>query len=268
METIREANKESGNFTILPTECLVQFGHSIEKGANDKWYLTRLLQTVEELGVAPDGFKKFVRTGKREPVNPSTTNAIVGGGVVNTAATVEIYRQLAERGEAPKVVVHCGGRAGYLDKAALDNPTISEGKVMQEAFNSRLGEKPESQVLIEHGKTTEDDMRDGLDVALRNGCKSVTYVGLEIRLPRCKVFYEKITGETNKFNGITVNFVSAEDVIGDIARRKGRTAQWEKVLGEYKGSEGYKRTLEAELGGIQALKSGTYGQSLGGTGKT
>ncbi|MBI2196687.1 hypothetical protein HYU45_03710 [Candidatus Daviesbacteria bacterium] len=253
---------------IPPTQCLIQFGHSIEQGANGKWYLTRLLQTVEELGESTNGFRRFIRTARREPVGSDTESAIVGGGMLTTAATAEVYKQLEARGETPKVIVHCGGRAGYLEKAAAD-PIISEGRVMQQVFNDRLQSQVKSpQVLIEQSRVTEDDIRNGLETALQFGCTSATFVGLEIRLPRCRAFYEKIISETDRFAIIQVNFLAAEDVIGDIARRKGRTAQWEQVLSRYHGSEGYKRTLENEQGGIAALKAGSYGQSLGGTGKT
>lgn len=263
-----ERTQDNAQLIIPPTECLIQFGHSINRGNDGRWYLTRLLQTVEELGISPDGFKRFIRTGKGGPVSSDTTSAIVGGGMLTATATAEIYRRLTDKGEAPKVVVHCGGRAGYLDKVAADAPTITEGKVMQQVFNQRLKTQPSQQILIEHGRITGDDIHNGLETALEFECNSATFVGLEIRLARCKAFYDKITGETDKYKEIIVNFLAAEDVIGDIARLKGRTSQWEKILSAYRESEGYKRTLEAEQGGIQALKTGSYGQSLGGTGKT
>lgn len=257
------------NLTIPSTECLIQFGHSIEKGPDGKWYLTGLLQMVEELGESPDSFRGFIRTARREFVGPDTSSAIVGGGKITIAATAEVYKRLEAQGEAPKVIVHCGGRAGYLEKAAADDPTISEGKVMQQVFNDRLHSQAKSpQVLIEQNRITEDDIRNGLEIARQYDCKSTTFVGLEIRLPRCQAFYEKIISETDQFAGIKVNFLAAEDVIADIARRKGRIAQWEAILSQFHSSAGYKRTLENERGGIAALKAGTYGQSLGGTGQT
>lgn len=256
------------NLAIPPTECLIQFGHSIEKGPDGKWSLTKLLQTVEELGECPDGFRRFIRTARSESVGPATTNAIVGGGKITAAATAEVYKQLEARGEVPKVVVHCGGRAGYLEHAGAD-PSITEGKIMQQVFNARLHSQVKSpQILIEQNRITEDDIRNGLKAAVERSCKSATFVGLAIRLPRCLAFYEKIISETDWFAGIQVNFLAVEDVIGDIARRKGRTAQWEQILSEFHSSAGYKRTLENEQSGIAALKAGSYGQSLGGTGKT
>lgn len=263
----RNEQKDTLHELIPQTDCVVHFGHSIGKGQDGKWYLTRLLQTVEELGQAPDGFRRFIRTGQRDWVTPNNPSAIVGGGVIAAVAAVEMYRHLKDRGQTPKVVVQCGGRPGYLDKAAPEDPNLSEAKIMRQFFTNRLGHDPQ-QFLVEHGLTTEDDVRNGLEIAKQQKCKSVTFVGLDIRLPRCRVFYENITSQTNRYDDLEVNFLAAEDVIGDIAARRGRTPQWEKVLREYQESEGYKRTLEAEQGGIQALKANTYGQSLGGTGKT
>ncbi len=112
-------------------------------------------------------------------------------------------------------------------------------------------------------------MREGLGAARRNDCHSVTFVGLDVRLPRCRAFCEKVVQEASgAYDALEVNFLAAEDVIGWVAREKNRLPQWERILSEFRASNGYKRTLEAEQGGIQALKSGTYGQSLGGTNKT
>jgi len=262
-------NKEG--LDIPPTECLVFIGHSIEQARNDRWYQTGWLQTVEETGVAPDGFKNFIRTAERQSVNGESESAIVGGGILATVAGAEMYKQLAKKGEGPKIIAVCSGRPGYLDKAASTNQSLSETTIISRDLTNILKRHNLSAriILKDKGKNTEDDAKNGLDTAIEEGCKTITFTALEIRLPRLKAFCDKLISEYPKlYSKLKVNYVSSESIMAKIFKDKGLDNLWIQLIEKFKRSKGYQRTLDAETGGINALKAKKYGEVLGGVGKT
>ncbi len=281
MET--QANSEIREiepFHIPETDCLIEFGHGIvsrEKGKDGNktkvWMPTHLLQGVEELGLRPDGSKNFIRTGVNREVPPDDPHSIVGGGIMTVTATLEVYEDLLKRGKPPKLIVHNDGRAGFLDKASPDDPSVSEGKFMKRLFEEKLhreysGQELPEEELTQWGRNTKDDILHGLETALAHECASVSFVGLGIRLPRAEAFYEQIQEEDDRFKDIKVTFLPAEEIVKNIAMRNGREAQWQNVMEKFKSSEGYKRTLQDEEAGTRAIKKGNYGEAIGGVGKT
>lgn len=260
------------NLTNIPlTDCLVLFGHSIGKLTNGQWRPSALLQPVTEVRTANDGFRIFKRTAQRKPISDTELSAIVGGGAATIIAAAEAYSQLERKGKAPKIIAFVGGRSKYLDEAASEYPNLTEAVVMQENFNKILERKklpPPTEILQKDTKTTEDDVRTGLETAIQNDCTNVSFIGLGIRLPRCKAFYRKIVSETNVYNGITVNFIPVEYILKGRYERARHGKHWDKIWDKFTMSEGYKRTQDAELSGIKALQNGTYGQTMGGKGKT
>ena len=271
MENSIEKPTSAETLQIPQTDCYVEFGHSIGKGKDETWHLTRLLQTVEDKDEVDSetGYHWYERTGKLETVNKSTTNAVVGGGVFVTAAIAEVCKILHVSGKDPHLVIHCGGRPKYLEDNAAGDPEVSEGAVMQSEFNKRLKDtSAPPQKLINFGRTTKDDIINSLDTVLESEGKSVTFVGLGMRFPRFEALYQEVMLETDKYNSIKVHMLPAEDVLRAKALEKNRTGQFEAIWKDFTESEGYKRTTAMEEAGMKRLKESTYGQTPQGTGNT
>ena len=255
---------------IPQTDVYAQFGHSVVQGQRD-WYPTRLLQTVTNKMDDIDqetGYPWYERTGKAEPTGNDTTNVVVGGGAFVTAAMADAYTILAGQGKAPRLVIHSGGRPKYLEASS---PEISEGGVMQRAFNTRLnvrGIPLPPQRVIDTTRTTTDDIRYSLDAVLEAGGTSVTFVGLGLRFDRFMILYQNLREETDKYNGIEVYTLFAEAVLRAKALQLGRGEQFDAQWDNFTQSEGYKRTLAMEQAGIRKLAEGNYGKNPNVGGRT
>jgi len=265
---IREGIAPVERLKTPPTDCLVQIGHSIVQTGvkEDTWQLSSLLQFVEELGIAQDGFKKFRRLGQAAPITSNSEHTIVGGGRLVTFATSTLFNKLTRQNTPPKTVIHCGGRPSYLDSAAPNQPDLTEARVMSEYFNKFVGDNPQKnniiQLEISNTTNTEDDIRRSLEVALANQSRKVTFVCLALRVPRCQYFLEQIRKENpEKYEDFEIKFVTAESVLRNIAIEKNRLKEWEHFYTAFTQSPGYLRTVEAEQAGIAASQAGTYAYS-------
>jgi hypothetical protein len=119
---------------------------------------------------------------------------------------------------------------------------------------------------VEGTRTTEDDMNAVLEAGEKYG--SVSVVGLGMRLPRAKAFLKKAMDEKEEKPEVRPIFVKAENILKERYEAAGHGEWWRSTWARFINSRGYRRTKIAEQGGIAALKRGSYGQALGGTGKT
>ena len=106
----------------------------------------------------------FRRTGLWNPApDPDAGTSYLGGGEVVVEASVALYRQLAQPGNA--IALHMlGGRSDYLETAAPGTPEIDEAVVMKAmALRSLDGA---SIGTFRQTRTTEDDIGAVLKLSL------------------------------------------------------------------------------------------------------
>src|SRR4051812_45806221 len=123
----RKLEPEIQPFEYPKTDVYVQFGHSIEQYRDGSWHLTRLLQAVKNKDEfdKETGYPWPLRTAKYSKIDKKDKEAIAGGGIFVTAALVDAYESLKAEGEAPKLIIHCGGKPLYIE-----NFNASEGEIM------------------------------------------------------------------------------------------------------------------------------------------
>lgn len=267
-EVLAQLAEESRQEPLPDTDCIIEIGHNIERLRDGRFYPSSLAISVREAGSWSDGAKKYVRTG----IKPAGTvkelyqsdEAIAAGGVLEVVACAYLYDVLRSERHIPKLVIHSGGRPGYLDEAAHDQPDMTEAKPMVELFHHRIALSSSTrEIMLETGKNTKDDMRDSLTEALKAGCNSAVILSLEMRMPRCWVFVQQVTAENPQLAVIDVKYRSTEEIITLSAQNKGRLPQWEKALHEFKASKPYQRTFNDEKNGFDMAAKGMYA----GTGK-
>lgn len=155
------------------------------------------------------------------------------GGYVRVEAAAELARMYPET-----MVVTTGKGAG-------DGISPSHAMVMENELVA-LGIESKRVIREEDSTTTRSNIEQALKIANKYKWSSIIFVSNEYHLPRLRAMLE-ILGLA-----IKIDFVAAEDVISKIRPEFG------KIFKNIKITPAYKRRLESEARGIQALNSGEY----------
>lgn len=142
----------------------------------------------------------------------------------------------------------------------------SQSQIMESEL-LRLGVDKSQIKTEEYSRSTYDELSRIIALSLENDWHNIAVVTNEYHLPRVK---EMLAGlnelATNKNDesllsliprfekASNISFVSAEDVMVL------RSPHYKSVIEEAKKHPDYKKRVEAENRGLQALKSGTYGK--------
>jgi len=257
---------------VPPTDVLVNIGHSVvlmPSSKNEHLGISGSAQPIEYTGEFwRDGTPKFIRSGTQEYTPPkklwAEEKSILGGGVIAIQGAAYLYNELAQKGSAPNLVVHTGGRPGYLEGTPENE---NEALYMQQAFVKSVGtnmQENTKQVLETQGKTTKDDMRISLEQAIQNRANSITIVAIGIRLPRCKAFIDELIEQNPQYANLQVNLIPAELLMQQKASQKEKGHVWQNFWDQFAGSMPYQKTYEDEKIGYENAVAKRYA----GTGQT
>jgi hypothetical protein len=159
-------------------------------------------------------------------------------------------------GYRPDIILPAG-RPGYLQKAAADDPSVSEGSVMEHELRDLLG--PDYRITVEDkGLTTKDDALVILNAAANSEYERVLVVMMAFRIGRTEVLLQEVLAERPDLapTADNVAFVPAEAfALGSL------TDYLEMYV-----SEAHKRTVTNERFGIKrALETGKAATTGGKT---
>lgn len=93
-------------------------------------------------------------------------------------------------------------------------------------------------------------------MALEKDIRSLTFLTLEIRRPRCEALLEQTLAEHPEYCRLKIGFASAEDFLR--LRYKRHTKIFERILQEFQTSKAYELMRQREQQGIDALKDQSY----------
>lgn len=242
---------------IKPSDCLVIVGHGIEKVVGNKtdpakaprWEPTRFFYKLDERGF---------RTGFREKgITANDENVIVAGGTAETLAASELINQLQSRRKPFKLIIFAAGRPAYIQEHEPNNPGITEGRVMNRYLDKKVKvSKKAMKVFLDANRNTQDDIEGSLQTALEKDIRSLTFLTLKIRRPRCEALLEQTLAEHPEYAGLKIVFTSAEDLLR--LRYKRHTKIFERILQEFYTSKAYELMKQREQQGIDALKDQSY----------
>lgn len=131
-------------------------------------------------------------------------------------------------------------------KGGADNGKIPTHAAVMEYELLELGVKPERIIREEISTTTMSGLAQAFVLAQKHHWKSIIFVTNEFHLPRVQVMWNTLD------TSIDAHFISAEDVI--IRARP----EFRKTFEDIKAALAYRKRLESEARGIEALRSGTY----------
>jgi hypothetical protein len=247
--------KKISDIDIIPqTECLVVVGHGIERTEAGTWIPSRYIQQTI------DGYRTAV---KNIDLSPNDPNVLIAGGKIECLATIEAIEILREKPGFPRAIIYAAGRPSYLDRLEPNHPEISEGSVMNEYISRRVNIPDSTEKHILHSdKNTKDDIENALAIALRYGFKHITFIVLEIRIPRCFAFLEKAVEREPKLKDLKVNFVKAEELLGlRYGNFKAASHAWKNIETVVNSSNAYKVTKQNEDIGTAKVRDNEYNRS-------
>lgn len=275
--TLDSIRSEAERNLFPPVDVLVNIGHSVVRGGDGRLVLSGMAQPIRDTGETfPDGGKKFVRTGVEGHVpspamwrkrahnrKEEESAAIMGGGVLVNEAAVVFFNELNSRGQAPKLVVHTGGRPGYMERLRVKE---NEGVHMRKAFRRSVGRHAEYAEVLETGnKNTKGDMETALKETLDAGHKSLAVIAVGDRLPRCQAFLDELKGEHPEYGDLKVHLIPAERVVKYKAEEKGKEDQWNNFWSRFTSSGAYRKTYNDERAGYDRVVVGAYMKEVGKT---
>lgn len=203
-------------------EAIVIMGRGIGKDSKGKW---RPQSYFIEGSLQSGTFNNNV-----DPNNPNV-ETLINGQNANNLAGYHLYRQLAEQGFPPKLVVFAAGRGdGYLKDA---EESLSEGKVIGERFLNKLTglkdlREPET-IIFGKNKTTRDDMRETVRLIKERGLKNVAIITVGVHLKRTHEFFD-IFAQKENLDGINVDFIPSEKILIETDPRYKKNLKMLKIL--------------------------------------
>ena len=222
----------------LKKELLLTIGHSIVYEAEERrWTPSGLYQPIIT-PKSPDD--RIVRTHMSIPhMTGNEPFAYLGGGqiVLRALSCLNATTSNAE-------IAIIGGRPQSMDDQfrpeIIDG--VTEASVMAEYFNMVSARKPK--FVVGGTKTTQDDMRAMLDLALLYS--TTTVVVMDFRIERCRLHMLDTMYQFPQYAGLerTIEFMAAEDLLPHLRG----------AFHEMKKSAAFTRTMVQENFGIAKLK--------------
>ncbi|MEK7095081.1 MAG: YdcF family protein [Patescibacteria group bacterium] len=142
--------------------------------------------------------------------------------------------------EYPKAKLVTTGRGGAGKGKPVTHAAVMERELLE------LGVKPERIVCEEISTTTMSGLAQAFVLAQKHHWKSIIFVTNEFHLPRVQAMWNTLD------TSIEAHFISAEDVIVRVR------PEFSKTFEDIKATSAYKKRLESEARGIEALRLGTY----------
>lgn len=142
--------------------------------------------------------------------------------------------------EYPKAKLVTTGRGGAGKGKPVTHAAVMERELLE------LGVAPERILREEVSTTTMDGLIQACDLAQKHHWKSIIFVTNEFHLPRVQAMWNTLD------TSIEAHFISAEDVIVRVR------PEFSKTFEDIKATSAYKKRLESEARGIEALRLGTY----------
>lgn len=232
-------------------DALCVIGRGIERVKTSNGYVWRPTRFIEKL--SPNGY----HTGYREQsITPDGDSVVIAGANANVLAAIQLFEDFARTGMPPKLVIFAAGRPKYLDE--VPDTTLSEGVILAAKFKRWV--KTENtylpEIVIQSGnRNTRDDLEASLALAVEKGVKQLGFITVSVHIERVKEFFNLIRKCNSSFKDVDARFFTSENVLLDRYRS---VALYNKMLEQIQKSEAYKRTLDMERKGIEALRSGTY----------
>jgi hypothetical protein len=262
---------------IKPTQVLVLISRGIEWCRDEeRWLPCGYIQQARR-GMWPDGAEKRDRTGFRDPrLNDlgskfalESQDTWLAGTEMNIQAVLGFLISIRGGGlELPKLLAVSGGRPKYL-KEWPSGGAPSEGEIiareLKEVFAHYRDMTPAEIVVNENGLNTEDDVANALEVAHERKLKSITFVNVEVAMPRTIAFWGKVRAEHPEYveAGIEVRFLTAEQIFEyykdlgpEIFHPVWGTASC--VIASARASNAWRFTWAQEMIGLQKLVEGGY----------
>lgn len=227
-------------------------GHSIVRMPDGSFQPSGLYQDITY--PTPGKSFPFRRTGIWNPEpDPDAETAYLGGGGVAVDASVALYRQLAQPGNA--VALHMlGGRSDYLEAVAPGMPDIDEAVVMKGMAQRSLDGA--SIGTFRRTRTTEDDIGAVLKEVHEVKPDRAFVVMMTFRIARAEAIAQKLVMEQPALEGAMASmvFCPAEQHVP-------RPGEYVRMM----SSAAYARTVANERFGIRKMLLGERASTGGQT---
>ena len=229
-------------------------GHSIVRMPDGSFQPSGLYQDI--MYPIPGKSFPFRRTGIWNPEpdpDPDAGTAYLGGGEVVVDASVALYRQLAQPGNA--VALHMlGGRADYLETAAPGMPDIDEAIVMKAMAQRSLDGA--SIGTFRRTRTTEDDIGAVLEEVRESKPDRAFVVMMTFRIARAEAIAQKLVIEQPALEA-----AMASTVFCPAEQHVPRPGEYVRMM----SSAAYARTVANERFGIRKMLLGERATTGGQT---
>ncbi|HLJ48461.1 MAG TPA: hypothetical protein VKU01_20745 [Bryobacteraceae bacterium] len=251
---IKRSNRQTYEFKpslSLGIGAICVLGRGIEKvhtRSGDVWKPTRYIERPTSKGA---------HSGERVPGNNLNDDiSLIAGAHANVLAACQLFEELKASGDTPHIVVFAAGRPAYL--ASDPDPSLSEGRVLADVFIRKLrGATLDTEILVlSHNRDTKDDIDECMTLALSRGISGLAVITVGLHIARASEF-AKLAPQYGK--GIDLRFIAAEELL---LRRYATFSSLRGRLTSIANSPAYKRTLDRENRGIEALRSGGYKRSV------
>lgn len=214
-------------------------------------YLRKLLKGVKALFVL-DGDIQKKGSGKFERWSSTSYTAkdahgLLAGGHARVIAAAEIVRRFPDL----KVVT----------TSCYKHEDPIHAEIYKEELQ-RLG-VPEQSIEMECvSRSTLEELKEMVKMATKKGWNKVAMLTNNYHLPRVKEMYFRL-GELEDYGGFDSRWTSAEENLEVLFLDAEsilplRDQRYKKIVEKVKCSEEYKRRVESEKRGIQAIREGKY----------
>jgi hypothetical protein len=269
---------------IKPTQALVLISRGIEWCRDEeRWLPCGYIQQAVRSSW-PNGDEKRVRTGVRDrrleeisrgSFSTESQDTWLAGTEMNILAVLGFLTSTCDNGLGlPELLVVSGGRPKYL-KEWPSGGAPSEGEVIARGLKGTFEDSPDTIpgeiVVNENGLNTEDDVANALKVAHERELKTITFVNVEVAMPRTIAFWGKVRAEHPEYveAGIEVRFLTAEQVLESYEDLRREIFHSIDMFGRGRGTDSYtiawarssnawRFTWAQELIGLQKLVEGGY----------